>query len=63
MFGIELGQFDVEGKEFSAFVIGFLADKKFEELSLYWFLLIYCVEVGVEVFEGAEVLVFYFGLI
>lgn len=44
-------------------MIGFLADKKFEELSLYWFLLIYCVEVGVEVFEGAEVLVFYFGLI
>jgi hypothetical protein len=45
-----LRQFEVKGKEFPTLVVSFLADVKFKELALDGFLLIDCVEIGVEVF-------------
>ena len=62
LFGIDFRQLEVEGEELPAFVVGLLTDVELEELSLDRLFLVDGVEVGVEVFQGAQVFVFDFGL-
>jgi hypothetical protein len=62
LFGVESGEFEVEAEELAAFVVGLFADVEFEQFAFDGFLLVEGVEVCVEVFEGAQILLFDFGL-